>query len=468
MPSMRLTTPRLMVAGLSGDSGKTLVSIGLVGALRARGVAVAGLKKGPDYIDAAWLGRAAGSAGRNLDTFLMEPAAIGEALLRGSRGAELLVVEGNRGFHDGFDARGSHSTAELAHLIGAPVILVVDVTKMTRTAAALIAGCAAFDARVEIAGVVLNRVATARQERVIRDAIGAADGPPVLGALPRLDSDPLPGRHLGLVTAGEHPDGDAAIATAASLVAGQLDMDAVIGIARAATPVELPMAAPVESGAHVTIGVFRGGPFSFYYPENLEALEQTGAELIDVEPLTAEALPAVDALYLGGGFPEVHAHELAGNVALRGAVRDAARSGMPIYAECGGLMYLCRELIVDGRSYPMAGVLDLAVEQTARPVGHGYVLASVERPNPFFPQGTRLRGHEFHYSRIVSAAASGPEPVLKLERGHGVGDRHDGLVAGRVWASYTHMHALGTPAWAPGFVALARSYRAERPALAWG
>jgi cobyrinic acid a,c-diamide synthase len=463
---VRFTTPRLVVAGLSGDSGKTLVALGIARALKTRGVEVTPFKKGPDYIDAAWLGAATGRPGRNLDTFFHGPEALGEALTRGGGGesAGLALIEGNRGLFDGFDAAGTHSTAELAKRLGAPVILVVDVTKTTRTVAAMVLGCRALDPDVPLAGVVLNRVATPRQEGVIRDALARAGGPPVLGALPRIDDDPLPGRHLGLVTAAEHPRTQKAIETAARLAEAHIDLDAVGEIAGKAPTIELPDRDRPTSGPPVRIGVLRDEAFSFYYPENLEALEELGAGLAFFSALAGDALPEVDALYIGGGFPELYAARLAANRGLRESLRVAVDDGMPVYAECGGLMYLAKELIADGVSHPMAGILDLVVEQTSKPRGHGYAEGTVERANPFFEKGTRLRGHEFHYSQVRGGEHRSATTV-GLGRGPGLGDGRDGIVVGRVWASYLHLHALGAPAWAPGLVGLARTHQHERPGI---
>jgi cobyrinic acid a,c-diamide synthase len=457
---MLLSKPRLVVAGLAGDSGKTLVALGLTRAFASRGLRVAPFKKGPDYIDAAWLAAAARSQGRNLDTYLMSPEAIGEGLARGTP-ADLLLAEGNRGLFDGFDAAGSHSTAELAKLLAAPVVLVLDVTKMTRTAAAIVKGCTALDPELNLAAVLLNRVGTARQERVVREAIRGISGPPVVGAIPRLEGDPLPGRHLGLVTAAEHPRREEAIERAAWAVKTHADLDMLLDMARSAPAVTFPERSPLGSGTPVRIGVFRDAALSFYYPENLEALEEAGATLVFGSPLHDRTLPEVGALYFGGGFPEIHVEPLTDNHAMREAVRAAAASGMPVYAECGGLMFLARELIVGGASHPMAGVLDLVVEHGDRPDGHGYVEAEVDRPNPFFEPGTRLRGHEFHYSRVVGGADA-TETALRLHRGRGVGAGRDGLANGRVWASYLLLHALATPSWATSFAALARAYRQER------
>jgi len=457
---MLLSTPRLVVAGLAGDSGKTLVTLGLMRAFKTRGLRVSPFKKGPDYIDAAWLGSAAGAPGRNLDTYLMTREAIGQGLSLGTP-ADLLLLEGNRGLFDGFDAEGSHSTAELAKLLQAPVVLVLDVTKMTRTAAAVVLGCSTLDPELNLAGVVLNRVGTQRQEGVIREAIQKISGPPVLGAIPRLGGDPLPDRHLGLVTAVEHPQREEAIEQAARAVEQYVDLDALLETARSAAEVTIPDGQPTRSGSPVRIGVFRDKALSFYYPENLEALENAGASLVFLSPLYDRALPELDALYFGGGFPEVHVERLAKNRAMREAVRNAAAAGMPVYAECGGLMFLARELIVNGVTHPMAGVLDLIVEHRARPQGHGYVEAEVDRPNPFFPRGTRLRGHEFHYSRVVPGGDS-MSTALKLHRGTGLGGGRDGVARGKVWASYLHLHALGTPGWAVTLAELARTYRRER------
>ncbi len=456
---MILEVPRLVVSGLSGDAGKTLLSTGLARAWRDRGIAVAPYKKGPDFIDAAWLGEAAGRPGRNLDTFLMSQAVIGAAL-GPAIGAGLVLVEGNRGLHDGMDAHGTHSTAELAKRLAAPVVMVVDATKATRTLAACVRGCAVVDPELRIAAVVLNRVANARHAATITAAFEALGGPPVVGVLPRMDEDPLPSRHLGLVTTAEHGGPDRAMARAAEVVASHVDLDALLEVARSAGPAEFPDRSVPETrlDRRVRIGVLRDEAFMFYYPENLEALVDAGADVVEVSPLRANALPQVDAVYVGGGFPETHAAELAANTRFLDSLRTAARGGLPIYAECGGLMYLARELHVDGRSYAMAGVLDVAIEQTKKPQGHGYVEGQVDAANAFFPVGTRLRGHEFHYSRIVGSPVI--QSALHLDRGTGIGAGRDGFVQGAIWASYAHVHALGAPEWASGMVAAAAAERA--------
>jgi cobyrinic acid a,c-diamide synthase len=450
--------PRIVVAGLSGDAGKTLVAVGLARALAQDGRRVAPFKNGPDFIDAAWLAAAAGAPGRNLDTYLMPPATIAAALGRAARTADLAIVEGKRGLFDGVDARGSHSTAQLAKLARAPVVLVVNAAKTTRTVSALVLGCRALDPELVLAGVVLNRVGTRRQEELIRHALADDAGVPVLGAIPRLEGRLLPSRHLGLVCAAEHPERDAAIAALADAVRRHVDVARIAAIADGAPALpdgadaELPRAA----GARVRIGVLRDAAFSFYYPDNLEALEAAGAELVFVSPLADRALPPLDALYAGGGFPEEHADALAANAPLRAALAAALAAGLPAWAECGGLMYLARAIVRDGREYPMVGALPIVVEHTGRPQGHGYAAVTVDNWNAFFPVGTRLSGHEFHHSRVVSC--SGADSAFDVERGAGLGGGRDGLVVGNVVATYLHLHALGTPGWAGGVVRAARRH----------
>jgi cobyrinic acid a,c-diamide synthase len=458
----RTGLPRIVVAGLSGDAGKTLVAVGLARALARGGRRVAPFKHGPDFIDAAWLGAAAGEPGRNLDTYLMPAASIAGALQRAALHADLALVEGKRGLFDGVDARGSHSTAQLAKLVGAPVVLVVNAAKATRTVSALVLGCRALDPELALAGVILNRVGTRRQEALIRRALADDTGVAVLGAVPRLEGCLLPSRHLGLVCAAERPERDEAIEALAGAVTDHVDVPRVAAIA-AGAPGLRPAAGrepPRGRGERVRVGVLRDAAFSFYYPENLEALEAAGAELVFVSPLADRDLPRVDALYAGGGFPEEHAAALAANEPLRAALRAALAGGLPAWAECGGLMYLARALVRDGREYPMVGALPVVVEHTGRPQGHGYMAATVDGWNPFFPVGTRLLGHEFHHSRVISGA--GAPTALGVERGAGLGGGRDGLVVGGVVATYMHLHALGTPAWAEGVVRAARRFAGRR------
>jgi cobyrinic acid a,c-diamide synthase len=452
----------MVVAGLAGDTGKTLVAVGLARALHSRGWRVAPFKKGPDFIDAAWLGAAAATAGRNLDTFLMGEAAVIASLARSRSCTDVAIIEGNRGLFDGLDAQGSHSTARLATLTRTPVLLVVDATKVTRTAAALVLGCRALDPELCLAGVVLNQVATARQEQVIREAVTQSAKVPVLGAIPRLVKQHLPSRHLGLVTAIEHPATAEVLDRLGQLIEQNVDVSAVLDEARRAPALATaqdaqapPATATGSTTPSVRIGVLTDRAFTFYYPENLEALQAAGAELHQISPLRDDELPDIDALYAGGGFPEQYAVELSRNEPLRAALATRIAEGLPVWAECGGLAYLAEALVKDGVSHRMVGALPIVVEQTPKPQGHGYVQAQVDAANPFFAERVQLRGHEFHYSRLVTDPASVPT-ALRLDRGVGVGQHRDGILAANVLATYTHLHALGTPDWAAQLVQAAR------------
>ena len=458
-----MSVPRVLVAGLSGGAGKTLVSVGIVAAWRGQGRAVAVFKKGPDYIDAAWLARAAGAPCRNLDLFLMPPDTVRRSFARAA--GDVALIEGNRGLYDGLDARGSASSAELAMLLDTPVLLVVDATKATRTVAAQVLGCQRLDPRVRIAGVVLNRVAGARHQAVLREAIPDVCGVPVLGALPKIADPLLTDRHLGLVPPAEHGRWRDAVAQAGDLARAHLDLPAVAALAAAAPPLAepaaaLPSPAPPPPPA-VRIGVLRDAAFQFYYPENLEALEREGAALVEVSPLRDAGLPELDALYIGGGFPETLAAALSDNGAFRRSVREAAAQGLPIYAECGGAIFLGERLAWREAEYPMAGVLPVAFSFEPRPQGHGYTALEVVADNPFFAAGAVLQGHEFHYSG--PATPPGPELrfAFRVRRGHGFDGARDGLRRYNVLASYTHVHALGTTCWAPGLVAAARRHHAR-------
>jgi cobyrinic acid a,c-diamide synthase len=464
---IRPELPRIVVAGLAGDTGKTLVAAGLTRALTRRGHAVAPFKNGPDFIDAAWLGAAAGVPGRNLDTYLMSSATIAASMQRAAQASDLAIIEGKRGLFDGADARGSHSTAQLAKFLGAPVLLVVNAAKVTRTLAAVVLGCKVLDPELTLAGVVLNRVGTSRQESVIRRALAADAGVPVLGAIPRLEGQLLPTRHLGLVCAAERPEREAALDALADTVTRYVDLDLVCSAASApSSGPGAPVPEPPRGGPRrVRIGVLRDAAFSFYYPENLEALEAAGAELVFISPLADRVLPSVHALYAGGGFPEEHARALASNKPLRTALASALADGLPAWAECGGLMYLARALMRDGREYPMVGALPIVVEHTARPQGHGYMAATVDRANAFFPVGTRLLGHEFHHSRVI--ASFGAETALAVERGAGLGRGRDGVVTGNIVATYMHLHALGTPGWAESLVDAALRFASRLQARRW-
>lgn len=453
----------IVVAGLSGGSGKSVAAVGLTACLRRAGERVVVFKKGPDYIDAGWLSQAAGRPCYNLDPFLMVPEIIHASFARHTRDADIAVVEGNRGLYDGVDAGGAYSTAELAVQLGLPVLLVVNCSKTTRTVAAMVLGCRELDKRLHIGGVVLNQIATSRQERVIREAVERYTAIPVVGVLPRQKKDIFPMRHLGIIPHQEAESIQGAIDHLAGIVAEHFDLGAIRSLL---VPVPHPAPAAesraLQQGQRVRIGVLRDRAFQFYYEENLEALREAGANLVLIDALSAAALPeGLDGLYIGGGFPETSASELAANSSFRESVRNAAEQGLPIYAECGGLIFLGRSIILDGSEYPLAGVFPVTFGMGKKPQAHGYSIFIADRENPFYAVGTTIKGHEFRYSTVLHWEGRPEELTLKMERGTGFMDGRDGLVKNNVLALYTHVLAPGTPEWAAGIVGAAKR-RQER------
>jgi cobyrinic acid a,c-diamide synthase len=465
MPTLLNPAPRLVVAGLSGDSGKTVVSLGLLFLARRLGIAAAAFKKGPDYIDTAWLAWAAENPARNLDTYLMGKDTTAHSFMTHAVRDGLNLIEGNRGLHDGLDARGTYSTAELAKLLSAPVLLVVNAAKVTRTIAASVLGCQKMDPAVQVAGVILNQVSGKRHESVLRESVEQICQVPVLGALPKAEKDSLmPGRHLGLVTPQEHGHLGRLCRKTLSLIEGRLDWDRILAVARSAPALESEfLKAQAKGDGHgLKIAYLKDSAFTFYYPENLEALERSGAQLVQVSSLSSSCLPeSLDALYIGGGFPETHASRLCSNSGFLTSIRKQAAVGLPIYAECGGLMLLSRAVHWQGKRFCMAGVLPFDVEVCDAPQGHGYVNLEVDQANPYYQVGTLIRGHEFHYSRIVPASGL-PPTACSVQRGTGSSEGRDAFVMKSVWAGYTHVHALGTPEWAEGFLTQARRFASRR------
>jgi|UniRef100_A0A7C5ALP0 cobyrinic acid a,c-diamide synthase len=459
--------PRLLLTALRGGAGKTTLTLGLLAAWRAQGRRVIPFKKGPDYIDPAWHALAAGSPSHNLDPYLMEGDQILALVQRQAQAADLLLIEGNRGLFDGLDVQGTYSTAELAKLLMAPVVMVLDCTMSTRTVAALVLGCQHFDPQVKLVGVILNQVARPRHEAILRASIEQYCGIPVLGAVPRLKCAVFPERHMGLVPPPEHRAARQALKAAQDLAERYLDLPGLWAVACKAPPLpegSRPLFPGPEILGPVTLGIIRDSAFQFYYPENLEALEKAGARLVFLSALSDSALPPhLDGLYIGGGFPETNAPALAGNSSFRHSLRQAAENGLPIYAECGGLMYLGRTLYtVDGQAFPMVGLLPYDFHMSKSPQGHGYTTLEVVAPNPFFALGTRLKGHEFHYSRIQPEPGPNAVMAFSLGRGTGVGNQRDGFVYKRTLAAFTHLHALGTPEWALGLVRQAWEYQRQR------
>jgi cobyrinic acid a,c-diamide synthase len=418
--------PRVVIAGTSSGAGKTTVASGVMAALEN----VAAFKVGPDFIDPSYHALATGRPGRNLDAFLSGPELIAPLLRHGARGAGIAVIEGVMGLYDGASGRGElASTAHVAKLLAAPVVLVVDAAAMARSVAAIVHGYRTFDREVNVAGVILNRVGSEAHARILRDAL--PDDIAVLGALPRDPSLEVPERHLGLVPVAERaPRARKVIEALGAAVREHCDLEALVALARSAP--ELPGKAwePGTSEPRARVAIARGPAFSFHYEENLELLRGAGAELLAFDPLTDE-LPEADALILAGGFPEVFGAELSANAGLREQV--AAFDG-PILAECGGLLYLAREL--DG--HPMCGVIDATASMTGR-LKLGYREVQATADHPVWPAGTTVRGHEFHYSTVSPAGEAWT--------------RTGGHVRGHVHASYLHTHWAAMPEVAERLVA---------------
>ncbi len=458
----------LVLAGLSGGSGKSVVSVGLIAALKSHGKGVVPFKKGPDYIDAGWMTKAAGQPCYNLDPYLMPVEAIATTFQSHLYGNSFAIVEGNRGLFDGVNASGDYSTAELALQLDLPVLLVVNCSKTTRTVAALVLGCQAFDPRIHFSGVILNQIATARHESIIRQAMERYTDLPVLGIMPRLQQDIFPMRHLGVTPHQEYASADEAVVRLAALAETHFDLDSIVAGMRAVVPIP-PSVQPVRSSfvSQLTIGVLRDAAFQFYYEENLEALKAAGARLVMIDALNSRELPLdLDGLYIGGGFPETSARQLADNASFRQSVRAHIDSGLPVYAECGGLIFLGRSIILNDNEYPLAGVFPVTFTLSSKPQAHGYSTFTVEKANSFYPLGTRIKGHEFRYSMVQQWDGATEDLVLKMERGAGFHEGRDGLVKNNVLALYTHVLATGTPQWVTGFIAAARAYALQSGKLA--
>ncbi|MFG3255506.1 cobyrinate a,c-diamide synthase [Streptomyces sp. NPDC048172] len=449
----RNAVPRLVVAAPASGCGKTTVATGLMAAFAGRGLAVSGHKVGPDYIDPGYHALATGRPGRNLDAYLCGPGRIAPLFAHGSAGADLAVVEGVMGLYDGASGEGElASTAHVAKLLKAPVVLVVDASSQSRSVAALVHGFASWDPEVRVAGVVLNKVGSARHEELLREALGGS-GVPVLGALRRAPVVRAPARHLGLVPVAERrADAVESVAALAEQVREGCDLDALLALARSAPPLDgaawdaaaevtaEEVARPSE-GARPVVAVAGGPAFTFSYAEHTELLRAAGAEVVPFDPLHDETLPeGAGGLVIGGGFPEVYAPELSENEPLR---KEIATFQGPVAAECAGLLYLAREL--DGK--PMCGVLDATARMTKN-LTLGYREAVAVADNVLAVAGTRVRGHEFHRTTLEPGAGSEPAwGMVRPER------RVEGYARGNVHASYLHVHWAAVPETARRFVA---------------
>ncbi|MBI1992551.1 MAG: cobyrinate a,c-diamide synthase [Candidatus Omnitrophica bacterium] len=447
--------PRLLIAGTQSGVGKTTVAVGLMAAFAKRGISVQPFKVGPDYIDPGFHAMATGCASRNLDTWLLKRTLVQGIFQRAAAVAELAVIEGVMGLFDGHASTSDRgSTAEVAKLLQAPVILVVDGSHMARSAAAMVQGYLGFDRALRLAGVIFNKVSE-RHFQLLREALRRSTRIPALGYLPQDPSLSLPERHLGLVPAVEDPRLTASLARTAEVVAKTVDLGRILRIAREApplAPVDMPGDGRGPAPRLARIGVAKDQAFHFYYQENLELLQQLGAELVEFSPLSDERLPdGLDGLYLGGGFPEIFADRLEANATLRREIRQAIERGLPTYAECGGLMYLAERLSgQDGKARAMVGVLPGSIRMTNRLQHFGYATLIPRRNSILAKARDPIKGHEFHYSvwdhQVPPSQAAYTVVQRRGER------RLEGFARANLLASYIHVHFFTNVRWAQGFV----------------
>lgn len=452
---------RLLISAAHKSSGKTTVSLGLCAALSERGLTVQPFKKGPDYIDPMWLGLAAGRPCHNLDFYCMSHEEILTSVGHYSTGTDIALIEGNKGLYDGLDLDGSNSNAALATLTQTPVILVLDARGMTRGIAPLILGYQTFDPAVHIAGVILNQLGGSRHEAKLRAVIEHYTDLPVIGGVHRNNSMEIVERHLGLVPSNEDSAAGNKIREISSIISEQVDLDQLLAVAgnQPFTFNPQPSAAPAD-GKPVKIGIARDAAFGFYYPDDLNALTQAGAELVPFNTLTDTALPDMHGLFIGGGFPESHMQALAANTALRAAIKAAFNNGLPGYAECGGLMYLSRSLSWHDRHAEMVGIIPADAVMHARPQGRGYVRLreTAAAPWPAQQPAGEFAAHEFHYSSLENIS----EPLqfaYEVTRGYGIDGSNDGIVINNLLACYSHMRDTQQHHWASRFVEFVRRHR---------
>ncbi|MFZ5524408.1 MAG: cobyrinate a,c-diamide synthase [Pseudomonadota bacterium] len=479
----------MLISAAHKSSGKTMVSIGLCAALKKRGHAVQPFKKGPDYIDPMWLSMASGHACRNLDLYLMERDDIVATFTRHS--AEVNLVEGNKGLYDGLALDGSNSNAALATLLDLPVFLVIDARGMTRGIAPLILGYQAFDRDIHIAGVILNNLGGSRHEAKLRAVIEHYTDVQVIGAIHHDERLSIIERHLGLMPSYESRVATAKIKQIGDAIGEQVDLDRLLALSQK-EPLSGPHQSPhsnslpegeranvknnfqspagvrtLHCGNKVRIGIARDRAFGFYYADDLDAMEAAGAEMVPFDALSDTRLPEIDALYIGGGFPETCAAELEANSALRVQIKQAIDNGMPAYAECGGLMYLSRSIEYQGRTYQMVGAIPGDVKMHENPIGRGYVHLNEEKahpwPRPNAP-AKQIKAHEFHYSSLENLPHDS-RFAYRVTRGHGINGQQDGLILNNLLASYTHLRTIGSCYWADRFIAFIQGIKAEKTGM---
>jgi cobyrinic acid a,c-diamide synthase len=461
-----ITIPRIIVAGDRSSSGKTTISVGIMSLLSERGMKVQPFKVGLDYIDPSYHAMVTGRTSENLDGFLMPDPAITEAFQHSAEDADIAVIEGVRGLYEGLESLSDvGSTAQIAKILKCPVILVVDAQSITRSTAAIVKGYKEFDRGVNIRGVILNKVGSDRHAEKAKMAIEKYTGVEVLGAIPRNKAMSLTMRHLGLVPAREGasrvPDFDSKIEKVKAIIKEHTNVDRIVEIAKEAPKIRNGKQSIFAKGksAGIRIGVALDEAFNFYYKDNVDLLNLKGAEVIYFSPLHDSEIPEVDGLMIGGGYPEIYASELAANGSMKKSVSEASQRGMPIYGECGGLMYLSKSLeCADGKSYEMVGVMDAKSSMLQHVRTIGYVLGKFERDTPIGSKGTFFKGHEFHYS-VMTDIGMDVTFAYRMDRGIGIKDGMDGMIVNNTLGSYTHLHAASYAPFASKFVEACATYK---------
>ncbi len=459
-----LSIPRIVIAGAASGVGKTSVMVGLLGALQQRGLKIAAFKCGPDYLDPTYHARLTGRASYNLDGWMMGRAGVLSTFTRAAAGADLALIEGVMGLFDGASATDdAGSTAEIARWLAAPVVLLLDASGLARTAEAVAYGFKHFAADVPVAGMICNRLGSRGHLDLIRQAVRSLT---VLGGLPQENGLAFPARHLGLRTADRETIPETLLQGWARLTENWVDLEALLALARSAGPLPAaPLPAAPTAAARCRIGIARDAAFHFYYPENLRLLEQFGATLVEFSPLANACLPAVDALYLGGGYPEEFAGELQANASMRQAIRDFGASGRPIYAECGGLMYLTEAIVRrDGTSFAMTGLIPSRCRMFDKLQALGYVEVQTRAPSIWGQAQICFRGHQFRYSAMEPAQPTGVAYHYTVRRRRDGHILAEGYARHNVLGSYIHAHFASNPEMARGLVDTAVHGReAKRP-----
>ncbi len=456
-----MSTPRVVISANGSDAGKTLVTTALLWLLNKHGYRVQPFKVGPDYIDPGYHTIASGVPSRNLDSWIMNEETIKRSFIKSAAKADLAIIEGVRGLYEAESPLDEHgSTAHIAKILNAPVIIVLNCQSITRSAAANLLGLKAFDKNVQVAGVILNKVSDKRHEDKLRSAISYYANIPVLGVVYRDSSFAIPKRHLGLLTVQENAETLRVIESVGLMLEETFDLEGLLNIMKTAPPLEAPEEekVPDNSGPNVTVGVFTDSAFTFYYADNIDALRQCGVNVHTINSLSDTNVgDDTSGLIIGGGYPEVFARQLEANSSLRKDVKDKSDNGMPIIGECGGLMYLCNSITTGGSKMRMAGVFNGEAVMRDKPQALSYVLLESTAANPIAEQGDRLKGHEFHYSAIQNLNET--NFMFKVLRGKGINNSMDGLRYNETLGMYTHLLYLACPKTVRKFVNSCQSYR---------